>query len=263
MSESTSRTEAIQTAITENVTEEVVETPVDETVEEETTERTEEGQEETTNENIVEISQDEVDLLAKLKDPKLRKQILRDLASEEGLIEKAADKLGENPTKQAQRKTITELAQELMGDDYTLIPPSLITVLEKLVNLSSSELRNEVTALRTEKFQSEFDSVYSKLSKDIPDYTKFNDEYKTLSEEFPMPPGKDLEQHMRDLYSLAKARANGNSQGKNEKLVKRIVRNANAPTVTGKTTQPVQPPPQVLNRKDAIQLAIKQNSGKK
>lgn len=250
---------------------ETSETTEVETSESEETE--EQGEESESSEELVEVSQADLDLLKQIRDPETRRATIQALAKAEKLIaDKAEEVKGEKPlTAKQVAKTTRQIAEEVLGEEFNLLPEKFFDLFDQLVEDRLKPLADSQVETQKQAIQREVDTVYSSLADKYDDFTAHENFMNDLATEIPIKEGHTLEQHMLRLYKISKAdnpdvKPLASSKKKEvvendtERKVRiRIQRNSSEPTVKGTTPEREIKASKLLTLEESIQLAVKKH----
>lgn len=255
--------ESVSTAINETVEPEVSDEAND-SEETETVETQEEDLEDTeeTEDDVEEITQEELQLLRDLKDPAKKQEVIRNLAKAEKILEERIDK-GEAPKTQKQiEKTAKEIAQELLGDEFTLLPDKFIDLLELLISRQVNPIKQESLKVQTQVLETQIDESFNKLNtKHEGDLSKYADRMTELSHEVAPKADESVEAYILRIYKYAKAEAGDkvspSTTSRKDSVRIRVQRNANDPTFRTASPDKLVKPSKALTLDESIALAEK------
>ena len=244
---------AIKTGLAENPQQEEETTDTEET--QETSEETESGEETETTEE--EISEQELQLLKQIRDPKTRIEAIKALATAEKLIEEKLEEKGEKPqTSRQVAKTRKEIMDEILGEDAALLPDKFLELLDVLIDQKLTPLQEDVVT-------TQINETYNKLASDpnCPGFVELESAMNSLVADLPRKDNEPIESYMRRLYRIAKAENPDKipvkkTESETERKVKiRITRNVNDPQLKGTTPERETRATKALTLEESIRLA--------
>ncbi len=190
---------------TENTSPENEESETDEVAEENTL--AEETQE-------IELTQEELSLLQKIRNPETRKSAIETLAKAEKIIEEKVSETSEKDkgtrpfTNSEKKQTIEEIAAEILGDEADLLPANFLKFFMKAIETKLEPIFQSQAQTAEQLAMSEINTSYSKLASDetLPGFVELEPVMNELSQDLPHKPGEGIEAYMRRLYKLPQKR---------------------------------------------------------
>lgn len=229
-------------------------------------------------EEIVEISKSDLELLKSIRDPKTKAATIRALAEAEKLIDAKRDEVSESGkpiTKAAVRKTSKEIAEEVLGEEINLLPDKFFELFETLLQEKLAPLVTNQYEAEKVRMAGEVDTVFQKLSNELSGYAALENEMNALVTEYPPAQGLTLEKYMRRLYTLAAAenptkvgkktvseKSDSASEESDRKIRIRIGRNSTEPTVKGQAPEKEGRVRKEMTLDDSIRAAIQSQTKK-
>jgi hypothetical protein len=216
-----------------------------------------------TEPETVEISAEDLELIQKLKNPEHRKSAIEALAKAEQLIQEKVEEGAKLPeTTKGVKKTAREMAKEMLGDEYDLVPEKLFDLVASLIEERIQPVVETQVSVQKQQILTEIDSAFGKVnSKFDGDVLLYQDEMNKLAEELQIG-DRSLEQHIERLYKLAKAEnpkvspkpANAD---RDKKITVRVARNFREPQAKGSTPEKMIQPNRELSLEDSVRRAAK------
>jgi|SRR5215510_2771559 len=189
-------TKAVEKAVEDNTKEE-------ETTEEETTEEDSEETEEESDEFTDEHLQRAKQLYRALSNPSTARQVVEILAQNAGLI-----KTGSEKEEVKAVKSVTEMIQEGLGDDYKFLGAKLSKlipdVIERMVEEKVSGIRESQTNREKKETSQEFHTAFADLREEFDDFDTFHNDMNRLMDIIPVNDKLSAKEYFRNLYLLAK-----------------------------------------------------------
>lgn len=204
--ETTESANPLKDAVTKAVEEHSEETTEKETTEETTEEVTEEATEETTEED--EFTEEHLErakqLYRALSNPATAKQVVEILATNAGLIKTGSDKEEAKAV-----KSVTEMIQEGLGDDYKFLGGKLSKlipqVIEKMVEEKIGDIRAKQFEGEKKETSKEFHAAFESLRGEFDDFDTFHNDMNRLMDVIPVNDKLSAKEYFKNLYLLAKA----------------------------------------------------------
>lgn len=252
-----------QEEVVEGQEEEIVEGAETEASEEGTGEDDGAGSEEESAEDLAEAKR----IYKLLKDPTSAKQLVRELARAEGLLD------GTPPTKteiKAAKASIKDILKEKLGDKYDFLTPALAEAFETILAGERETQQQSIQQMQIDQTKRETTDVLAKLAKETKgESRKVESQMLALMNEFQIGPGVSIEKYLRGLYAQASsARTAQNAKNQNNDKIRRNANDApsrlqtssGAETNRTSNTPAGIDPNKPMSLKDAVNFAVGQQS---
>lgn len=199
--------------VDENIEEKAVEKPVEKAKTEKIENKTEEKTEEVEITETPEQLQQALNLYRTLTDPKASRDFVAQLAKDVGLEIKDT-----RITPEVATKTIVDKLKESLGEENEDLALRLAPVLEDLLKDAVKPTENLKLDQQIKEAQNEVNTVFEKLSKELPDFDKLASEMDTIMKEMAPAKGVQMEKYLRQIYKLAGGTVSSSTSS--EKVIK-------------------------------------------
>lgn len=200
-----------------------------------------------------------VRLYRQLTDPKQAEAVLAAIAKRAGYELKnltAAEK-------KAVRSEIEETLQDVLGDDYTLLPPTLGKALQAILDARDAKTETRVKSLEEKlraaeeiEYQRQVDATLSWAAETYPDFTDPVMNKRILREmrQLPPPPNADLKTYIKKIYKLAGGTTSNSSVAERNSRIKSN-KDGQKPSDNARPARSTKP---VTSLSDAIKFAYEE-----
>lgn len=230
-----------------------MEKEVEEEVKEEVKEEVEE-EEEVEEKEIKEddeISSEDRNLIALLKDPTTSKILVKALAEEHGLLK-------EVNTKEVQKDEDTVLSdlKKALPEEWSFLADNLAPVLEKHIKTTETKVRSELSENESKRQKDQFSKAERVFFKSNPDAKSFRKRMASLASEYPPSQGKDPDEYFSDLFTLASGRSSSITDTITKKRNDRINKNKDNDNLSSKSSSGRKDKSGKMSIQDAVQKAF-------
>lgn len=162
-------------------------------------EKNDKDEEEVEKEEVEEVEkpEDQGTLLVRLlSDPKTQKQTILSLAQNAGLFETPE-------SKKEVEKSVEETLQEILGDEYALLPSKIGKAIQAVVDAKFGKLERSIEDSKQQAIVNETNTALEGLRKKYPDAIKLESKMAALMEDFQPGPKIGPSAYLEKLYVLA------------------------------------------------------------
>lgn len=197
-----------------------------------------------------EVSSQDKNLLALLKNPRTAPILIKALAEQHGFV------LGETSTKKIE-KTIKDEMKEALGDEWAFLAEKIGPVIEKRVRQAEEKVEAELGSTETKQTRKAFDRAETKFFNDNPNAKLLRKKMSNLAVKYPPPEDVDPEEYFTDLYTLAAGRKTSITDAIEKKRQKRIRDNQDQDDLDTRSSPKAKSSAKRMSLEDSIANAAK------